>query len=304
MPSSESWSSVVRRRARASGVDLVQRLARASGVDVVRRNFYSPVPDVERLPKATFARRSPMSGIELDLDASVSYLHDLKPLLNEFEPPAGFVWENPMYARVEADVLYAIVRHHHPTRVIELGSGFSSLIIAAAVRRNADEGHPSTYSAYDPFARDFVRRGVDGLTLSPVSAMDVPLSEFEALGEGDLLFVDTTHTVKVGSEVNRVILDVLPVLAGGVLVHIHDIFLPYEYPREFFEKRLYWNEQYLLQAFLAENAEWKILAPLYALTRDRAEDIARLVRSFGPGAGPGAFWIRRRSDPADTRVPQ
>jgi Methyltransferase domain len=220
----------------------------------------------------------------------------LERLLGEFEPPPGFVWDNPMYGPVEADVLYAVVRHHHPRRVIELGSGFSSLIIAAALRRNADDGHHGSYTAYDPYARDFVRRGVDALALEPVSATDVSLSELEALEQGDLVFIDTTHIVKVGSEVNRLILDVLPALTAGVLIHIHDIFLPYEYPKQFFEKGLYFNEQYLLQAFIAENPHWEILAPLYALARDRPQELARLVGSFTPGVGPGAFWIRRRPE--------
>ena len=265
-------------------------------MDLVPRNFYSPVPDVERLPSDTFARRSSMRGIELDLDACVGYLQGLERLLGEFVPPPGFVWDNRMYGPVEADVLYAVVRHHHPRRVIELGSGFSSLIIAAALRRNADDGHHGSYTAYDPYARDFVRRGVHPLALESVSATDVSPSEFEALEQGDLLFIDTTHIVKVGSEVNRLILDVLPALTAGVLVHIHDIFLPYEYPKGFFERGLYFNEQYLFQAFLAENPHWEVLAPLYALARDRPQELARLVGSFTPGVGPGAFWIRRRPD--------
>jgi hypothetical protein len=132
------------------------------------------------------------------------------------------------------------------------------------------------------------------LELNVVSATDVPLAEFEALGEHDVLFVDTTHTVKLGSDVNRIILDVLPELAPGVLVHFHDVFLPYEYPRTFLERRLYWNEQYLLQAFLAQNPAWEIVLPLHALVRERPEPLSTLVASFHPGSGPSAFWIRRR----------
>jgi predicted O-methyltransferase YrrM len=266
------------------------------GVDLVRRNFYSPVPDVERLPSDTFARRSSMRGIELDLDACVGFLQGLERELGEFEPPPGFVWDNRMYGRVEADVLYAVVRHRHPRRVIELGSGFSSLIIAAALRRNEDDGHHGSYTAYDPYARDFVRRGVDGLSLETISAADVSPSEFEALEQGDVLFIDTSHIVKVGSEVNHLILDVLPTITAGVLIHIHDIFLPYEYPKDFFEKGLYFNEQYLFQAFLTENPGWEILAPLYALSRDRPQELARLIGSYTPSVGPGAFWFWRRPE--------
>jgi predicted O-methyltransferase YrrM len=279
-------------RARTGAAGGVRRAAHALGQDLVNRNFYSPVPQWESLPDDVFDRRSPMRGIEFDLDAHVAFLASLEPFLLEFEPPAGFSWGNEVYDFVEADVLYAMVRQHRPNRVLELGSGFSSLIISAAVRRNAAEGNPVRYTAHDPFARDFVRRGVEGLELRTESAVDVPLAEFEALSAGDVLFIDTTHTVKLGSEVNRLFLDVLPTIAPGVLVHVHDIFLPHEYPRAFFEQGLYWGEQYLLQAFLAQNPRWEVVLPLNALVRERPAEVARFVRSFQPNAGPGAFWIR------------
>ena len=285
---------------RRMGKAALRRFARATGHELVARNFYSPIPDLDHLSADVFERRSPLDGIDLDLDACVASLEELSPYLAEFEPPTGFAWEGSMYGPVEVDVLYAMVRHHRPGRIVELGSGSSSLIIAAAARRNAVDGRPVRYTAYDPYAGESVRQGVDGLAPEQISAVNVPMAEFEALGEGDILFIDTTHTVKLGSEVNRLVLDVLPTLRPGVLVHVHDIFLPYEYPRGFFDKGLYWGEQYLLQAFLTQNSSWDIVLPLYALWRDRPDEVARRVRSFTPQAGPGAFWMRRRPE-AGTR---
>jgi predicted O-methyltransferase YrrM len=282
-----------RERWRASAGVMLRRLARAAGQDLVTRNYYSPIPDWEQLPSEVFDRRRQLRGIEFDLDRQLGFLKTLEPFLAEFEPPQGWAWGRETYGAVEADVVHAIVRRQRPRRIIELGSGFSSLIIAAAARRNAGEGSPVAYTAYDPYARDFIRAGVEGLTLVPRSAGDVKTEEFEALGEGDILFVDTTHTVKLGSEVNYVILDALPSLASGVLVHVHDVYLPYEYPREFFEQRCFWAEQYLLQAFLTENPNWEIALPLYALVRERSVEVSALVKTFEAGAGPGAFWMRR-----------
>ncbi len=282
-----------RERLRARIAATATRVARAAGVDMVARNYYSPVPAWEVLPSDVFERRSPLAGVRFNVEAQLEFLRGLEPFLTEFELPPGFAWDNRTYGRVEADVLYAMVRSQRPRRIIELGSGFSSLIIAAAARRNIAEGSGVTYTAYDPYARDFVRRGVEPLTLRSQSAADVPVETFEALREGDLLFVDTTHTVKLGSEVNHVILDVLPRLARGVVVHVHDIFLPCEYPKGFFEKRLFWSEQYLLQAFLSQNPHWTIMLPLHYLTHDYPAEVADVVRSFQPGVGPGAFWMRR-----------
>ena len=124
-------------------------------------------------------------------------------------------------------------------------------------------------------------------------AQDVPLDVFTALESGDVLFVDTTHTVKLDSDVNRIVLDVLPALAPGVLVHVHDIFLPYEYPRRWLEESgFFWAEQYLLQAFLADNPRFEVLAATFALCRDRPEAMARLAPTWQPGAEASAFWLR------------
>jgi len=281
-----------RERWRAPAANLVRLAARAVGQDLVARNYYSPIPDLENVPTDVYDRRAGMPGIEFDLETQLSTLRALEPYLAEFTPPS--VWDREMYGPIESDVLHAMVRSQRPRRIIELGSGVSSLIIAAAATRNADEGSPVSYTAYDPFARDFIRAGVAGLEWIPKSAADVALTEFESLGDGDILFVDTTHTVKLGSEVNYIILDALPAIGEGVLVHVHDVFLPYEYPRGFFEHGLYWAEQYLLQAFLTQNPKWEIYLALHALVRERPADISPIVRTFEAGAGPGAFWIRRR----------
>jgi hypothetical protein len=129
-----------------------------------------------------------------------------------------------------------------------------------------------------------------------LGATEVMHEAFEALTEGDILFVDTTHTVKTGGDVNRVILDVLPSLRPGVVVHFHDIFLPWEYPRSWVEDaRLYWAEQYLLQAFLAFNTEFEVIFPAQAVTRAFPARVGQAITSYRDGISPGAFWLRRAS---------
>lgn len=273
------------------------------GFDLLRRNFYSPLPQLEDLPPDTFQRRSALAGIAWDMERYESFLRDLTPFLAEFTPPPEFFWGNPMYGPVESEVLHALIRRQKPTRIVELGSGFTSLIIAAACKQNATEGQPCRYVAFDPFPRGFVERGIDGMdSLDAVGATDIPQEEFDALGEGDILFVDTTHTVKVGGDVNRVLLEVLPVLDPGVLVHVHDVFLPYEYPRGFLEKQLYWQEQYLLQALLVENPNLEVLFPAYAVARERPDLIKALMPRHEAPVGPGAFWIRRTERVRPKRV--
>lgn len=275
---------------------IVRKAANLGGFDLLRRNFYSPLPHLEELDDNAFDRPNPCRGIDWDDEAHETFLRGLEPFYREFTAPEGFSWDNVMYGAVESEVLHAVIRRYKPNRIVELGSGFTSLIIANACQRNAREGRPAHYSCFDPFPRDFVRQGVAGIDVfEPVGAMDVAQNVFDSLTDGDVLFVDTTHTVKAGSEVNRLILEVFPMLNPGVLVHIHDIFLPYEYPRGFFESQCYWQEQYLLQALLAENPNFEVLLPLAALARERPELISALMPWHEPPFGPGAFWIRRKA---------
>ncbi len=196
---------------------------------------------------------------------------------------------------MDAAVLHAIVRGTKPRRIIELGSGHSTLVVAAACLANEREAAPVDYRAYDPYP-GVARAGLPGLTgLTSTRAEALPLERFAELGEGDVLVVDTTHTVKIGGDVNHIVLDVLPRLESGVLVHFHDIFLPWEYPRTWAEDfGLYWAEQYLLQAFLSMNEGYEVVCAMYALSRERPEQLRELVPAWHDDSPPGAFWIRRR----------
>jgi hypothetical protein len=119
--------------------------------------------------------------------------------------------------------------------------------------------------------------------LRKVSATDVPVAEYAELGPGAILFADTSHTVKTGGEVNYLILEVLPALQPGVIVHIHDIYIPWELPRDWTERfSYYWTEQYLLHAFLINNREYEVLFSSWAAVHDRGEEVARLIPSFIP----------------------
>ncbi|HEX5984463.1 MAG TPA: class I SAM-dependent methyltransferase [Solirubrobacterales bacterium] len=278
--------------------------------DLVRRSYDSPIPQLEELPADVCDRRSALAGgIELNVERAIETIEtELAPYVAELDfpldgprPPGEFFLRKENYQSVDAELLYAIVRARRPRRVLELGSGYTTLLIGMAARRNAEEGTATEHVAYDPFPR----RQVIGdappspSRLEPVSAVDVPLQEFRKLEAGDVLFVDTTHTVKLGSDVNYIVLDVLPALAPGVIVHFHDVFLPWEYPRVWLEEMgYYWSEQYLLQAFLAFNDEFEVLIPAHAVAREHPERLAAAVPTFSPPpgrlVGPAAFWISRR----------
>jgi hypothetical protein len=280
------------------GYRLARGAAARAGVQFVVKSYYSPIPDLRRLPDDVWSRRSPMRGVDLDVERAFDRTEAmLQRWAGELAPGDPIALPNESYSWGDAHLLHAMVRELRPARVHELGSGQSTLVLAGACRRNAADGAPVHYEVVDPYPT-VAPPGTPGVTrFRQEPAEGLPIEWFEQLGAGDVLFVDTTHTVKVGSDVNRIVLDVLPALRPGVIVHFHDVFLPYEYPRAWAEDYgLYWSEQYLLQAFLSGNPAWEVLCPLHALAR---EDEARL-RAALPGApagiGCGAFWIRRRPD--------
>jgi predicted O-methyltransferase YrrM len=273
------------------------------GLQVVPKTYYSPIPDLSAVAPQVWTRRSPLHGIHFDLDEQVAWIEQhVAEAMREFAPPEGparpgeFSLTNPSYGRVGADLLHGVVRGLKPRRIVELGSGHSTLIMAAAAERNRAEGAETELRTFDPFPT-VAQPGLPGLAaLERVKAQDVASDVFATLDDGDVLFVDTTHTVKLDSDVNRIVLDVLPTLAPGVLVHVHDIFLPYEYPREWPEvSGFHWAEQYLLQAFLACNRDFEVLAGTFALCRGRPEAMARLAPTWRDGASASAFWMRRAS---------
>jgi predicted O-methyltransferase YrrM len=275
---------------------------RRAGFDLLRRHYYSPIPDLTSLPPDVWTRESELPGVRFDAAAGLDFVkRELVAHVAEYAPPRvptgnprDFYLENGLYESGDAELLYAMIRRFAPERVIELGSGMSTLVIADALARREATGEGS-HIVCDPYPRAELRAVIERVAeLRSVSATEIPLAEFSDLQAGDVLFVDTTHTVKVGSEVNRIVLEVLPSLAPGVIVHVHDIYLPWEYPREFMEERnFFWNEQYLLQAFLAFNEEFEVLFGAHALARRFPGDLAELLPSGAPGPHPSALWLRR-----------
>jgi hypothetical protein len=194
-----------------------------------------------------------------------------------------------------------MIRLLRPRSVIEIGSGQSSRVIAAALQRNrVDFGVPGRHIVVDPYAEGVLHG--EAFPATDVVAERVELldpSFFSALGEGDILFIDSGHTVRIGGDVNFLFLEVLPRLAPGVIVHLHDIALPFEYSKAYATNerfRQFWTEQYVLQAFLCFNREFEILLAMNWLMLERMELVRAAFPHYDPALHPffsGSFWMRR-----------
>jgi predicted O-methyltransferase YrrM len=203
----------------------------------------------------------------------------------------GYYRNNGWFESVDADVLYGVLRHFQPGRIIEIGSGFSSRLASQAIH---DGQLKTKLICIDPSPRVEIRRCAAEYIQRPVE--DLPASELaERLQPGDLLFIDSSHVISTGGDLVYLYLQVLPRLRPGVLIHVHDIFLPFEYPQEFILKERWgWNEQYLLHALLIGNPEFEIVWPscyMWQSHRDQVRTVIVADTSFPP---PSSFWLKKR----------
>lgn len=271
---------------------LLRRLARRLGYDLIARGPFSPVADVDALPDELWTRPAPMPGVDLRLDAGLAWLEgELAPRVAEYASAHGWQPANGSFGALDGEVLYAVLRTLRPARALELGAGWSSLVIADAAARNAAEGAPLEHVAADPSPPAFLDRIPS--TVLRVPSREVPDERFAELAAGDVLFVDTTHAVRPGGDVVHLLLEVLPALPPGVVVHVHDFYRPFEYPRQILgDFAMVWQEHHLLQALLVDNARVEVLLANHALWRAHPERVRAVVPSLTGPEQPSSLWLR------------
>jgi predicted O-methyltransferase YrrM len=199
-----------------------------------------------------------------------------------------FTLDNDYFSTPDAEVLYSVAQKFRPARVVEVGSGNSTLLFRLAA---VDAGTAANITSIDPFPRRCVEAVADNIIRSRVELLD--LAAFAHLQAGDILFVDSSHEVRTGNDVLFIFFRILPMLSPGVVIHFHDIFLPYDYPETWVvEKRWNWTEQYLLQAFLTENDAYEVIWPGHYLQRNSARfhEVFPALR----GRDAKSFWMVKR----------
>jgi len=241
----------------------------------VLTHFYQPIPDLKDLERrGVWDKISDMRGIEWNLSKFLNNMSDTMKYTSECYWPSAeslnpmeFFNNNFSFGYCDAAILYCMIRKHKPKRLIEVGSGMSSRVIANALQTNMSENssYDPEYTIIDPYSLIDISLFPKGTSLLKQQVEVTDLSTFEALSENDILFIDSSHVCKIGSDVNFEVLEVLPSLRSGVYVHFHDIVMPYEYPKIFAtnpEFRMFWTEDYFLQAFLAFNSAYEVVLPV------------------------------------------
>jgi Methyltransferase domain len=274
------------------------------GVHVTPVHFYSPIPDTAHLGDEIWQRESDLVGVDMNVEMQLHLVSEIFPQFRDeyeallsapSEDPSRFYLGNGLFDGTDALVLYCMLRHLKPRRVIEVGAGFSTRLAAQAALANGS----TELVCVDPFADPVLQEGIPGLTtLIPSRVEELPLDLFLDLKENDVLFIDSSHVARTGGDVTFLFLEVLPRLQLGVVVQVHDVFLPFDYSRDWVVDALrFWNEQYVLQAFLAFNSAFRVLLANSYL-HARYPDVLPNTFPTSPWWGGGSLWFQRRPDSA------
>ena len=269
------------------------------GVLPVRRHYYEPyLADVTR---AVLTRDRLLPAIDLNVEEQLALLARLRYEVRAFpfESPGRreFHYHNGAFESGDAEFLYSMVRHYRPRHVIEIGSGSSTLVVRAALARNAEERPEEAcrHVCIEPFEQPWLEDL--GVEVVRERVENVAPMLFDVLEAGDILFIDSSHVIRPEGDVLHEYLQLLPRLRPGVLVHIHDVFTPRHYLISWLlDEQLLWNEQYLVEAFLSFNREFRILGALNYLKHhhpDALGEVCPVLREEQEHREPGSLWLVR-----------
>jgi predicted O-methyltransferase YrrM len=267
------------------------------GVHVLPKHYYTSVHDIAWLRKHREAWTGPadLRHLGWDTDRQLTWLAEMcRPYYGEVEglstyDKASSLYAGPGYGPIESQVLHCFLRSHRPRHIVEIGSGVSTVCMLHADELNGADGRPSAeIVCVEPFPSS-VLRNEPRITLVDQPAQTVDSHLFDRLGSGDLLFIDSTHAVKAGSDLLRIYLDIIPNLAHGIFIHIHDVFLPYLYGRDVLRSYFDWQETTLLAALLTGNPRLKVLACMSSLHYACPAEMQNVLYDYHPQRNDGGL---------------
>jgi predicted O-methyltransferase YrrM len=268
----------------------VFHLGQRFGVDILPRHFYSEIPAIEKLrTKEVWRAPYSMIGVEgWDADDQLRFVQaamndDARSALANQDVFKAACTANAAigYSPIDAEFLYAFVRHHKPPRITQIGCGIST---AVCLNASHDAGYSPQITCIEPYPNQFLiaQELARKITLIRSPVEELELDFLQSLVASDFFFVDSTHTLGPAGEVTRIILEMLPRLAAGVLIHFHDIFLPYDFDPRIMDRIFFWHETSLLHALLCGNERFRVLASLSLLHHERQAELAQLFTRYEP----------------------
>ena len=275
-------------------------------------HFYSPIVNVAELValRAEQAEKSDLLDIDANPGRQLALFRQLSGYFGRIPFPVAqtgtfrYYFENDFYSYGDALMLSAFIQHFRPRRIIEVGCGFSSAVILDTLDRMTDPPANTNYVLVEPYTErlKLLLRSTDyrRITVIEKPVQQVDLELFVGLQENDILFLDTTHILKTGSDVHHELFQILPRLKPGVLIHFHDVFHGFEYPEAWtVQQNRSWNELYALRALLMNNSRYQIEIMNATVAASYPDEVRSISREFMKNPG-GALWLRKTASRASS----
>ncbi len=267
-------------------------------------HFYSAIPDLQEIrqheARLFQAPAKTLPGMNLNEAAQLALMDQFAAFYNEVNFPEHkqkdwrYFYQNPAFSYADGLVLYSMLRWAKPNKIIEVGSGYSSCVTLDTNQRFFDGQIECVFmEPYPDLLLNLIEPDdLKKVELLPLGLQEVDLTYFESLEPGDICFIDSTHVGKVGSDVNYIFFQILPALKKGVIIHFHDIFYPFEYPKEWIFEGRAWNENYYLRVFLEFNQAFEILYFNDYLRQFHAGLISAKMPLCLKNSG-GSIWLKK-----------
>jgi hypothetical protein len=289
------------RRAGVHRMPMSRKVFHWVGIFPIREHYYEPSFNSIHYNKA-FDRERSLPGIDLNITEQLeildrfSYNSELERLPLENTNDHRYYYRNVPFGSGDSEYLYNMVRLFKPKRIIEIGCGFSTLMTIEAINANMkeDRNYRCEHICVEPYEQPWLENTSAQIIRKKIE--DVDKEVFKNLVENDILFIDSSHVIRPQGDVLFEYLEVLPILNKGVILHVHDIFTPYDYPKQWVVDEVkFWNEQYLLESFLSMNKEYRIIGSLNHLAHNFYEELTAKcpVHKKEPFRALGSFWMVR-----------
>ncbi len=278
------------------------------GYHLLKKHYYLPIPQYEDMPRESYEKLSEMAGVKINDKKIIEFMENELLYMEEFRNNFtiskngnnSFYLINGSFMAVDAHIYYNIIRANKPKKIIEIGGGNSSILAQFALEKNyKNENIKSELDIIEPYPRKALIENISKSNkIITQKVQSIPLENFMELEKNDILFIDSSHVLRANGDVQYEFLEIIPRLKSGVFVHIHDISLPKAYPKVYYDTELFYNEQYLLQAFLAFNSNVEVIWPGNYMMINYPEKMHKIfpeiknMRKKYPNSEPVSFWFK------------
>ena len=277
---------------------LSRSILKKFGIFPITSNYYEPLFNFDNLKNNLNEKRN-LPGINFDIDKQIKNLNnfsfnkELQDLdLNNKSPNFKFNIDNSFFEAGDAEIYYQMIRHFKPKKIIEVGSGRSSLIAKEAINNNKQiDNFTSELTCIEPYENQWLEKNEIKVIRKKVE--EVESSMFLTLSENDILFIDSSHVIKPQGDIVKIFLEILPKLKSGVIIHIHDIFSPRDYLEKWLKiENRFFNEQYLLEGILDSSSRYSVLFSLNFLKNDYFNELKNVCPYLKEKSEPSSFYIK------------